>query len=37
MSFGVVRDEGLGVGDRELLEGVPDPVVGTRLREVVAG
>jgi hypothetical protein len=34
---GVVGRERLGVAQRELVERAPDPVVGTRLREVVAG
>ena len=34
---GVVVDEGPGVCDGELLEGVPEPVVGAGGREVVAG
>ena len=31
----VVLDERVGVAQRELLEGVPDPVVGTRLGVVI--
>ncbi len=34
---GVVGDERLRVADRELLQRVPDPAVGARRREVVAG